>query len=233
MAGVSIDSVDAWYQERWSRFTASENYKLMIPGKDSKLFSAGGMSYIKQKALEMVSVMWERPELEEVKSLLHGKVHEQPAFERYVRETKNYNMKYLGSEHPLFLEYEPLKRDVGGSPDAIQFSEGTDTVKIDFGAEIKCPSNPSNHFERLKWKDQWDIQQNYPQAYIQIQNLMMIADAPEWDFVSYDQRMKDKKFQIKIITCYKDKRTQDNLHFRLIRAIEERKKILQEHIGML
>jgi hypothetical protein len=233
MTGVTIDSVDQWFQERWSRFTASENYKLLIPGKQGALFGEAAYTYIKQKAFEMVSVMWERPELEEVKSLLHGRVHELPAFETYIRTTKNYDMQYCGSEKPIFLEYEPLKRDVGGSPDAIQLSEGIDSPKIDFGAEIKCPKNPLNHFERLKWKDQWDIQQNYMQAYIQIQNLMMITGAPSWDFVSYDQRMKDKKLQIKIITVHKDKRTQDNLHFRLHKAIDERKKILQEHIGML
>jgi hypothetical protein len=230
---LSIDSVDSWYQERWSRFTASENYKLLIPGKQRAVFGDAAMTYIKQKAFEMVSVMWERPELEEVKSLLHGRVFEQPAFERYLRTTKNYDMRYCGSEKPIFLEYEPLKRDVGGSPDAIMLSEGTDTTQVVFGAEIKCPRNPLNHFERLKWKDQWDIQQNYQQAYIQIQNLMMITGAESWDFVSYDERMKDKALQIKIITVHKDKRTQDNLHFRLLRAIEERKKILQEHIGML
>jgi hypothetical protein len=63
---VSIDSVDQWYQERWSRFTASENYKLLIPGKKGEVFGDAAMTYIKQKAFEMVSVMWERPELEEV-----------------------------------------------------------------------------------------------------------------------------------------------------------------------
>jgi hypothetical protein len=230
---LSIDSVDQWYQERWSRFTASENYKLLISGKKGEVFGEAATTYIKQKAFEMVSVMWERPELEEVKSLLHGRVHEEPAFQRYIRTTKNYDMQYCGSDKPIFLEYEPLKRDCGGSPDAVHISEGNDTFKVDFGAEIKCPKNPINHFDRLKWKNQWDIQQYYPQAYVQIQNLMLITGAPSWDFVSYDERMKDKNLQIKIITVYTDKRTQDNLHFRLLRAIEERKKILQEHIGML
>jgi hypothetical protein len=230
---LSIDSVDQWYQERWSRFTASENYKLLIGGAKGEVFGTAAMTYIEQKALEMTSVMDERPELEEAKSLLHGRANEFPAFEAYVKATKNYDMLYCGSDKPVFLKYMPLERDCGGSPDGVVVAEGKDTFTADFGVEIKCPKNSLYHFRRLKWKDQWDIAQNYPLAYIQMQNLMMITGAQSWDFVSYDYRMKDKRLQTKIITCHKDKRTQDNLHFRLLRAIEERKKILQEHIGIL
>jgi hypothetical protein len=220
------DSVDNWFKERWSRFTASENFKLLTNNAQGAVFGEPAWTYIKQKALEMVSRMVERPELEEVKSLLHGKIYEYPAFERYVATTRNTDMVYLGSENPLFITYEKMERDSGGSPDAI-------TKKVDFGAEIKCPKNPMNHFERLKWKDQWDIAQNYKQAYVQIQNLMLITGAKVWDFVSFDERMKEQKLQIKIITVHTDKRMQDNLHFRLVKAVEERKKILQEYVGTM
>lgn len=226
MIGEIKDSVDKWFTDRWSKFTASENYKLLTNNKQGEVFGDGAWTYIKQKALEMVTVMWERPELEEVKSLLHGRMYEYPAFERYISTTRNADMVYLGSENPLFIEYEALKGSSGGSPDSI-------TKQIDFGAEIKCPKNPMNHFERLKWKDQWDILQNYKQAYVQIQNLMLITGAKEWDFVSFDERMRERSLQIKIITVRQDKKMQDNLHFRLIRAIEERKKILQEYVGTM
>ncbi len=216
------DSVDKWYSERWSKFTASENYKLLTNNAKGEVFGDGAWTYIKQKALEMATVYWERPELEEVKSLLHGKMYEYPAFERYINTTRNTEMVYLGSENPLFIEYEALKGNSGGSPDSI-------TKQIDFGAEIKCPKNPMYHFDRLKWKDQWDISQNYKQAYVQIQNLMMITGAPEWDFVSFDERMRSKAMQIKIITVKPDKRLQDNLHLRLIKGIQERNKILEEY----
>jgi len=216
------DTVDKWYSERWSKFTASENYKLLSNNAKGEVFGDGAWTYIKQKALEMFTVMWERPELEEVKSLLHGKIYEYPAYERYITTTRNTEMVYLGAENPLFIEYEALKGNSGGSPDSI-------TKQVDFGAEIKCPKNPMYHFDRLKWKDQWDISQNYKQAYVQIQNLMMITGAKEWDFVSFDERMRSKEKQIKIITVKQDKRIQDNLHLRLIRAIQERNNILETY----
>jgi hypothetical protein len=230
MIGEINDSVDKWFSERWSKFTASENWKLLTNNIKGEVFGEPAWTYIKQKALEMVTNMWERPELEEVKSLLHGKIYELPAYERYIQTTKNYNLTYLGGDNPVFLPYDKMPEDSGGSPDIVQVSNGS---SIDFGAEIKCPKNPMKHFERLKWKDQWDILQNYKECYTQIQNLMLITGAPEWDFVSFDERMKQKELQIKIITVRTDKKMQDNLHFRLIKAREERKKILQDYVGTM
>jgi hypothetical protein len=230
MVGEISDSVDKWFIDRWSKFTASENFKLLTNNVKGEVFGEGAWTYIKQKALEMVTVMWERPELEEVKSLLHGKIYEYPAFERYINTTGHKEMMYLGSENPLFYPYKAMPRDSGGSPDAVNVSKAG---IIDFGAEIKCPKNPMVHFERLKWKDQWDVLSGCKQAYVQIQNLMLITGAQIWDFVSFDERMKERKLQIKIITVHPDKKLQDNLHFRLIKAVEERKKLLQEYVGTL
>lgn len=221
------DVIDKWFTERWSKFTASENYKLMTNNSKGELFGEMGWSYIKQKAMEMATIMWERPELEDLKSFLHGKMYELPAYERYIQTTKNYSLTYLGSDNPVFLPYDKLPKDSGGSPDVVQVNNGI----IVFGAEIACPKNPMNHFERLKWKDQWDIATGCKQKYVQIQNLMLITDAKEWDFVSFDERMRSKELQIKIIPVKTDKKLQDNLNLRLIKAIQERNNILEEYIG--
>jgi hypothetical protein len=144
------DRLDQWFLARWSKFTASENYKLMAKGV-GHLFSPGGYAYIKQKALECCTHMVERPEMEEVKALLHGKMYEYPAYQALVQATGMQNLLYLGTENPLFLEYEALKGESGGSPDAITLDSH---AKVELIAEIKCPKNTMYHFERLKWKDQ-------------------------------------------------------------------------------
>lgn len=222
------DVVDNWFLERWAKLTASENYKLLTGGKGNAMFGDGAMTYIEQKAMEMVTAMWERPELEEVKSLLHGKMYEYPAYQEYCRVTKNYSMKYLGTETPLFLEYEPLKEESGGSPDIINI---TSSDTIDAGAEIKCPKNPVYHFRRLSWKDQWDVKENYMLCYCQIQNLLMITDAFVWQFVSYDERQLSKSKKIKVIDVYPDKNFQSNLEVRLHMAVKEKYNILSKHLG--
>lgn len=223
-----IEGVDKWFSQRWGKFTASELYKLLPAGDKGKLLSAGAYTYIKQKAMEMTTRMWERPALEEVKSLLHGKAHEYPAYEAYVNHTKNYSMRYLGTETPLFLEDEQLKGESGGSPDVINI---TSSNEIDAGAELKCPINPLYHFERLKWKTQWDVKEGYILCYTQIQKLLGISGAKIWQFVSYDDRQISKKNKQVIIDVYPDKKFQDNLYFRTVKAIEEKYRILDEHMN--
>src|SRR3954470_16749909 len=112
-------AIDEWFIARWTKFTASENYKLLQSGTAGAIFGSGALSYIKQKALEMSTQMWERPELEEHKALLHGKMYEYPAYKAYIETTKNYNMKFLGTDTPMFMEYDKLPNECGGSPDVI------------------------------------------------------------------------------------------------------------------
>lgn len=219
-----MDKIDQWHLKRWGRFTASEAYKLLVPGKN-EMFGEGAKTYIEQKALEMVTVMWERPELDEVKSLLHGKVHEFPAYQEYVKTTRNDSMLYLGDENPMFVPHHTLGAEFGGTPDCAAI---TDSGTITFGAEIKCPKNPLYHFRRLKWNDQWDVKVNYPLVYAQIQSLLMITGAQEWHFVSYDARQVLKSHKIKIIPVLPDKNFQNNLEIRLRQASREKYRIISE-----
>lgn len=221
------DKIDQWFVARWSKFTASENWKLLV-SNGSSVFGAGAYSYIKTKALEMATRMWERPELEEVKSLLHGKMYEYPAYQAVVKETRLDSMIYLGTENPLFLEYEALKGESGGSPDAICLS---DDAKVTVVTEIKCPKNPMYHFERLKWKSQWDIKEQYLSCYTQIQNLLLIAGTDIGIFASFDERQINPSKRLKIIEVKPDKKFQDNLDLRLRMAVKEKYKLFDEYMN--
>lgn len=221
------DALDAWFMSRRSKFTASCNYKL-LQGNGTGIFGAGAMTYIKEKVLEMCTMMWERPEIEEHKTLLHGKMYEYPAYKAYVKANGLYSMKYLGTETPLFLEYEAISGESGGSPDVINL---TSDAKIDVLAEIKCPKNPMYHFERLKWRTQWDIKEGYFSCYCQIQNLMLISGANMAHFVSYDERQLNPSKKIKIIEVFPDKKFQDNLDLRLRMAVKEKYKIYDEYMN--
>lgn len=220
-------TIDEWFIARWTKFTASENYKLLQNGSAGAIFGSGALAYIKQKALEMSTQIWERPELEEHKSLLHGKMYEYPAYKAYIEHTKNYSMKFLGTDMPLFLEYDKLPNESGGSPDIISLG----TSRIEAGAEIKCPKNPIYHFDRLKWKDQWDIKEQYMSCYCQMQNLLMITEADLWQFISYDERQKNPSKKIKVIDVLPDKKFQDNLDLRLRMAVKEKYKMFDEYMN--
>lgn len=225
----SIDKVDQWHLARWHRLTSSENYKLLTPAKPNELWSTGAMTYIEQKAVNTITRMEERPEMDEVKSLLWGKAHEYPAYEAYINETKNYSMTYMGTEDPIFLEYEPMADESGGTPDVANI---TSSNKIDVGAEIKCSKNSVEHFRRLSWTSQWDIKENYKLVYTQMQHLLMITGAFEWHFVSFDDRQLYKKNKTKIIAVKPDQKFMDNLHVKLEMAVKEKYKLLSKILGV-
>ena len=224
---VKGSDVDEWFMQRWTKFTSSEKYKLLPSGEKGAVFSAGGKTYIKTKALEMSTVLQERPELDEVKSLLHGKVHEYPAYEWYIGETKNYSMVHLGTDTPLFLVDNDNPKESGGSPDGLSLGE----TQIIAGLETKCPRNSMYHFDRLLWKDQWDIKANYISCYTQIQDLLRITGADFWHFLSYDDRQKSHKNKGKIIEVKPDKKFQDNLVLRTKLAVEEKYKEYEKHMN--
>lgn len=213
------DERDAWLLERHGSFTASLIGKLLVPGKEGKMFSPGGMSYIRQVAVEKMTFLYEKPELDNVPSLMHGKAYEEPAFDHYVRVTKNHSMRYFGSLAPIYL---PYNKDSGGSPDGLM-GKGT---KIELGLELKCPKNPMVHFDYLKFKDQFDIKEYNLEYYSQTQFLMMITKAKLWHWVSYDERYKDPNKKMKIIEVTKDNKLCDQIEVRLAQAIIERNKII-------
>ncbi len=219
--------LDQWHLQRWSRFTASENYKLLV-GNGKDMFGGGAYTYIKEKVLQMTTHFWDRPELDEVKALLHGKMYEYPAYKATVQATGYNNLIYLGEDTPLFLEYEPLAKDSGGSPDSLALNSD---ATVDIVAEFKCPKNPMLHFERLKWDSQWDIKENYMSCYCQIQNLMMITNARLGLFVSFDDRQIRHEKKAKIIEVMPDKKFQDNLDLRLRMAIKEKYRIYDEYMN--
>ena len=216
----ALDPKDKWLLKRYGKFTASVIHKLLLPGKDGAVFSAGGMTYIEERAVETMTTLYDRPELEFVEALIHGKAFEETAFDEYVRVSKNYNMKYFGTEDPVYIEHNAYS---GGSPDGLM-GEGEN---IYLGLELKSPKNPSVHFKYLQFKDQWDLKEKRKEYYAQIQFLMLITGAPEFHFASFDERFINPKLRLKIIPVYTDKKFQDNLEIRIAMAQKEKLRIIE------
>lgn len=220
-----MDIIEGWLLKRRGRFTASNSFKLLTTGTKGEMFGTGAWTYIREKAVEMTTRLWERPEIEEVESILHGRVHEYPAYESYVKATGHTSLMYLGDENPIFVPHPVLVDEFGGTPDSADI---TDAGKIEMGAEFKCPKNPGVHFDRLKWKDQWDLKEKYMLCYSQIQSLMMCSGARVWHFVSYDERQILKAAKIKIIEVKPDKSFQNTLEIRIKQAIREKYRLISE-----
>lgn len=217
-----IDSKrDKWFVDRYAKFTASEIHKLLSKGVGSEMFGAGARTYIKKKAIEKETTFWENPKLEFVKPLLWGKRYEEPAFHHYVRMTGNMDMRYMGTETPLFLTYD---EDSGGSPDGIM---GLDEV-IHLGLELKCPMDSAVHWDYLGLKDQYDLKGHTIEYYAQVQFLLMITKAPVFHWVSFDERYKDFKKRMHIIPILPEINFQKNLDIRIKQATKDRDKLIEE-----
>lgn len=216
-----LDPVDAWLLQKWGKFSASLIYKLNTPGKSLAGFDTYGASYIEDKVMERLRPMTQRPELEYVESLMHGKQYESAAYEWYIKETKNYSMRHFGEANPVFL---PFNSYSGGSPDGLM-GEGE---IIYCGLESKCPSNPKNHYKYCGWKTQFDLKEGRKEYYGQCQFLLMITKADVWHFVSFDESFYNTKKRGKIIEVKPDQKYQDNLEIRLINAEKEVNRLIVE-----
>lgn len=220
----AIDKKDKWFLDRHGKFTASEIGKLLSKGAGGNMFGTGALSYIRLKAIEKMTDLWERPEMEWVKSVLHGKMYEAPAFEMYKTVSQNYSMRYFGSDEPLFLDYD---KDSGGSPDGIM-GEG---INIHLGLELKCPKNSNIHLDYYGFKNQYDLADYNADYYAQIQFLLMITQAEMFHFCSFDDRFRDARMKIKILEVRPDRKFQDNLEIRLKMAVKERDRIISSYIS--
>lgn len=225
------DAIDEWIKKRRSKFTSSDNWKLLPTSKQAtgQLWSTTANTYIEQKVIELTTKFYQRPELDEVEALRHGKANEFPSYERYVQETKNFSMTYLGDETPMFIPCPKLVSESGGTPDVANIIEAG---KIDYLCELKNPVNPAYHYRRLAWRTMWDVKEGYPSCYCQIQDLIRITGAFGCDFVSHDERQLARSKQIVIIEIKPDKKFIDNLELRIELAIKEKYKQLSKHMGV-
>lgn len=181
-----------WLQKRLGRFTASEIHKLFVSGKKKdELFGQGALTYIRTKAAELLTM--EVKEEIDFKQARWGKENEKDAVLSFENKTGKRG-NYYGAENPLFFSYGEY---AGGSPDWESFDE---TI----GADIKCPYNSAEHLKNLQLTSVEDFKKERWEYYCQGQHNMLIRNWSCFHFVSFDPRVVEYKFRIKIITMYPD-----------------------------
>lgn len=214
---------DAWLLQRRGKFTASEAWKL-LKGEKGELFGKGALTYIEEKAIELCTEIYEQPKLDNLDNFLHGKRYEYPAYEFYVKHTRDTSMRYLGVENPIFLTYG---KDAGGSPDCIKGNG----IKVLSGLEIKCPKSPKVHWQYHQLKDGWDLKDRVFAHYVQCQVLMMATESPVWNWISFDERYKEVRKRGKLIEVKAEKKFQDNMEIIFLQAAAERDKMIDKFLN--
>lgn len=191
--------------KRCGRFTASEIHKLM-PGKNGKV-GTGAMTYILTKAAELLT----NSVKEEVnfKQAEYAHATEPYAVAHYEAVTGHKGVHY-GASNPKFFEHGKY---AGCSPD-------WESLTLKHGAEIKTPFNSTEHLRHFMLRSPDELREYKPEYYHQIQHQLYVRGFESWDFVSYDDRMIEPQYKIKILTVFPSDTWRKEYNRRMAAAVE-------------
>jgi hypothetical protein len=231
LASASEQGSDRWFDIRVGRFTSSEFYKLIQPGKrpmtaeelaarpksgvgskvqfidDHSRLSDGGETYIYQKVSEVLTGQ-SRQEIFSY-ALDWGQTWEPVAAEHYEKV-------YGVTTEPI--SFVPWGDHFGGSPDRIV---GDELI------EIKCPHEPANQVKYLMYTDANDLKMNHADYYWQIMCNLLWTGKKAANFVTFDPRFKDDKHKMSRIKIYPDQKAFDKIIERGKVAVTMKLQMLQ------
>jgi len=203
--------------ERKGKFTASENFKLLVGGKKGEYFGDTAKTYIKEKACEHLTGQ-SKTHFDTV-ATSWGIMHEYQAIQEYQRR-QFVEVENFGGENPKFFTCPDLEEFAGGSPDFLVHG----LTKI--LGEVKCPYNSNIHLDNLLINSQSEFKDERKEYYSQIQFNIFCTGSDIGHFVSYDPRFLDRKKHIKIIEIKKDEEHINLLLERLKVAIDNLKELI-------
>lgn len=214
--------VDKWKLEKHGKFSASNIFKLMMPGKGGEAFSVGGLTYIEEVAQEAYTIYTDDENLETY-DMRMGKIREPQAAKYYQHLLKGVpNIEYYGGSNPLFKHYCP---DSGASPDCLVWKDST---SVSWGAEFKCPKRGTHWDYLMKIKDDVDLKMASAQYYGQCQMGMLAFDTDLWHWCSYNEYYTLAKDKMLIIEVKRDKTYIENLKIRLKMAVKKKWELIEQ-----
>jgi hypothetical protein len=198
-----------WDRIRIGRFTASENWRIIVEPKDkTRKISVETENYVMEKVAEVMTGQCKQQGY--AFPLVYGKEQE-PNARNLFKERTGLEVEEVG--------FFPYTDHAGGSPDGI-----VDDRAI---LEIKCPYDSRVMLDYLMLTDQWDLKRNFREHYWQCVNNMVFTGKQEGYFVAYDPRMTKDDNKLKIVEISLKEEDENKLLERLPLAIEEKLKVLK------
>lgn len=199
-----------WHCARLFHFTSSELSKLLTKPKSGEGVSKTAENYIFDKIAEELTngTCLDYTQLD-TKEVRWG--HEfEPAARAAYEQRMGVEVELCG-----FIEYSS---SFGGSPDGLVGEDG--------GIEIKCPYNTANHARTLLLRTPADFNKLHPEYYAQIQGNLLVTGRKWFDFVSYDPRVQNKVFQLKVLRIPRDEKMITEIKAAVDRATMYRDRLL-------
>lgn len=201
-----------WYGARLFHFTSSELHKLLTKPKTGEGVSKTAETYIFDKIAEELTngTCLDYAQID-TKETRWGNEWEEAAREAY-EKAKGVSVELCG-----FIEYSP---SFGGSPDGLVGEDG--------GIEIKCPYNTANHARNLLMRTPADFKKLHPEYYAQIQGNLLVTGRKWFDFVSYDPRVQNTAFALKVLRIERDEKMIEDIAAAVDRATKYRDELLRD-----
>lgn len=221
-----------WDKIRCGRFTASEIYKIMEPGKremsakelsarpktgtgskstqtaDHSKLTEGAETYIKIKVAETLTGQMKKSSY--AFPLVYGKETEDEAAEYFEKETG------LATER---VGFQTFGDHAGGSPDRF--------VGEDAGLEIKCPYTSEMQIDYLMLTDRFDLKRMFPAYYWQVQSNLLFSGKKLWHFITYDPRFVLPKHRMTHLEIPPVEEDHNLIIMKLELAIESKLKLIK------
>lgn len=211
-----LQNTSKWYGDRLFHFTSSELYKLMKRSRDGKEPGKVAEGYIFDKLAEELTngTILDYTQLD-TKEVRWGHRWEPVARELYETQM-GVNVELCG-----FVEWS---RMFGGSPDGLVGEDG--------GIEIKCPYNTAVHAQYLLLASPEELQALKPEYYAQIQGNLLATGRQWFDFVSYDPRVQNPTFALKVLRIPRDEAFIDMIREALDLAEGAKERIMNKMVEL-
>lgn len=209
-----LQNTSKWYGDRLFHFTSSELHKLMKRSRDGKELGKVAEGYIFDKLAEELTngTILDYTQLD-TKEVRWGHRWEPVARELYETQM-GVNVELCG-----FIEWSRL---FGGSPDGLVGEDG--------GIEIKCPYNTAIHAQYLLLSSPEELNALKPEYYAQMQGNMLVTGRKWFDFVSYDPRVQNPRFALKILRIPRDEAFIGSVKLALDAAERAKEKIMERMV---
>lgn len=200
-----------WYGARLFHFTSSELSKLLTKPKSGEGVSKTAEAYIFDKIAEELTngTCLDYTQID-TKETRWGHELEPVAREAY-EKAMDVEVELCG-----FIEHSP---SFGGSPDGLVGEDG--------GIEIKCPYSSAVHARYLLMRSPADLKALKPEYYAQIQGNLLVTGRKWFDFVSYDPRVQNPAFALKVLRVERDEKMIAEIIDAVDRATKYRDQLLR------
>lgn len=203
-----------WFTFRRGKFTASKCHMLM--GEKGGITTQTAKTYILDKVAEELSDPHWVEEQYKDRATQWG-INLEPDASEYYSLAFNLNVDKPDPQSPEWCD------EISCSPDGIVYPQHENN----YGIEIKCPYNRSNHVKHMLLMEERDLKSTMKEYYWQVLMNMLIFEFNYYEFISYDPRFigKNRMFVLpfKIENVNDDiKRLKENL----LLAVKEKHRII-------